>query len=41
VYVDPTPLADFEGFAERAYAEAEEGEDTYTVVRMTLVGANN
>jgi tetratricopeptide (TPR) repeat protein len=38
-YVDP-PLAAFEAFAQKAYTEAEEGEDTYTVVRMTLVVAN-
>jgi hypothetical protein len=40
-YVEPLPLADFESFAQRAYAEAEKGEDIYTVVRMTLVVATN
>jgi hypothetical protein len=37
VYSDPTPLADFERFARQAYVEAQEGEDTYTVVRMMMV----
>jgi hypothetical protein len=37
IFIDPMPLADFERLAQQAYAEAEEGEDTYRVGRMTMV----
>ena len=37
IYVDPMPLADFERFVERAFREAEEGDDTYIIGRMIMV----
>ena len=36
IYVDPMPLSDFEPFAQRAFREAEEGDDTYIVGRMMM-----
>jgi hypothetical protein len=37
IFIDPMPLAEFESFARRAMEEAEQGEATYLVVRMTMV----
>ena len=36
IYVDPMPLADFDRFAQRAFREAEEGDDTYIIGRMIM-----
>ena len=41
IYIDPTPLGDFERFARQAYVEAEQAETGYMVVRMTMVIAMN
>jgi hypothetical protein len=37
IFIDPMPLTEFESFARRAIEEAEQGEATYMVVRMTMV----
>ena len=41
IYIDPTPLGDFERFAPASYVEAEQAETGYMVVRMTMVIATN
>jgi DNA-binding winged helix-turn-helix (wHTH) protein len=41
IYIDPTPLAEFEAFARRTHEEAERDAPGYIVTRITMVTATN